>query len=421
MANSLTEVEQIAWERVCERAESMNSFLQTAEMYKPEGGYSEAAGNTIRIPYANQVQTTNGLDLTGNEQDVADITVPISTSKSDIKNSFFSLDVTESRFERRVKDNIDAGIDQLAVDFNTDITNIIRDEGALVGAETGNLSTYSDFAKGDALLREVQAPMMGGQYMYLGPRNALNMANELGSRDTDNKRDHGAYEYGKLPSIAQFHTYKSDVIGELSGSSSSGVTVNGANQDVTPVAYDSNLHPNGYAAGETDDVRSQTLAVSASHGLVAGDAFTIAGVNRVSHLGKQNTGQSATFRVTAVNGNNLTISPAIVSDGAYRNVSAAPANGAAITVVNTAAAEPVVFSASGACTFFVSDINWAALEGSAHVVNGYTTKYGLSIYFLREGSATTGAVRYRLSAWGRPNIVKPEYCGILLPGQGAAV
>jgi hypothetical protein len=257
-----------------------------------------------------------------------------------------------------------------------------------------------------------------GQYLYLGPNNHLNLSSELGMRATDNSRDHKAYEAGMLPPIANFKTYESDVIGQVAGSSSTGVTVNGANQGVTPVAYQSD---GTLAAGEVDNPSQQTLTVSASSGLVAGDAITLAGVNRVAHLSKKDTGNLATFRVLAVNGNDLTISPAIVATGAYQNVTAEPANGAAVTVINTDDAEPAVFTADGAGTFLVSDINWKQIEGSDRVIESYTTKYGLSFYFIRIGNGITGQVNYRLCAWGKYNLVKPEYAGIILPNQNAAI
>src|SRR5690606_13106880 len=94
------------------------------------------------------------------------------------------------------------------------------------------------------------------------------------------------------------------------------------------------------------DNRYQNITVSATANVKAGDSFTIAGVNSVHHITKQDTGQPKTFRVIeVVSGTVLKISPAIISAGGgsdaekqYKNVSATPANGAEITWLNTAAA-----------------------------------------------------------------------------------
>jgi hypothetical protein len=62
------------------------------------------------------------------------------------------------------------------------------------------------------------------------------------------------------------------------------------------------------------DNRFQTVTVSSTTGVVAGDAFTIAGVFAVHHITKQSTGQLKTFRVVSVtNGTTMVITPPIIS------------------------------------------------------------------------------------------------------------
>lgn len=75
--------------------------------------------------------------------------------------------------------------------------------------------------------------------------------------------------------------------------------------------------------------------------LRAGDIFTIAGVYAVNPVTKQTTGRLQQFVVTAsVNSNGsgqatLSISPSIVDSGTLQNVTAGPADNAAITVLGT--------------------------------------------------------------------------------------
>jgi hypothetical protein len=77
--------------------------------------------------------------------------------------------------------------------------------------------------------------------------------------------------------------------------------------------------------------------------LKRGDVFTIAGVFAVNPITKQSTGRLQTFSVQADADSNgsgqatLTVAPAIISSGAFQNVSAAPADNAAITVKTGAA------------------------------------------------------------------------------------
>ena len=139
--------------------------------------------------------------------------------------------------------------------------------------------------------------------------------------------------------LANFDTYKLDYAYSLAAATATNVTVNGANQYYTPQATST------ASTGETSNVdnRYQTLAITATGTLAAGDCFTIAGVNSVHMITKQDTGELKTFRVITGGGTgNVVISPPIISgDGGtdaelqYQNVSATPANGAAITFLNT--------------------------------------------------------------------------------------
>jgi len=320
----------------------------------------------------------------------------------------------------RVSGNMLAAVRKISSDVSTDIANTIIDKGALVGAETTALTTYSHFAKADAMLDEIEAGS-DDRYLYLNPRMGMGLANELGMRATENSRDHAAYGNAQLPQVASFHTYKTNALKEIGADSVTTVVVNGANQDSDPVAYKSDVTP---SAPDNNDIRTQVLTVTNTSGsLTNGDVFTIAGVNRVGIDTKTDTGQLMTFRVISGGGTTTpVISPAIVAAGAYQNVSAAPANSAVITAINTAASSPAVFTTKGAVRLFASDLNVEALAGSAATVLGtYTTSSGLSVAFIRQGTIDTLATKYRFTTWSKANVVDPLKCGLLLPSQGAAI
>lgn len=420
MANSLSKVEQIAWEEACEAFEASNVFANNADVYKPDAGFAESAGQTIRIPYAYQIQSSTGLDVSSDYKDITDITVPISLSASDIKNASFTLSAIEGNVSHRVSGNMLAAVRKISSDVSTDVANTIIDKGALVGAETTALTTYAHFAKADAMLDEIEAGS-DERFLYLNPRMGMGLANELGMRATDNSRDHAAYGNAQLPQVASFQTYKTNALKEIAADSVTTVTVNGADQDSDPVAYKSDVTP---SAPSNNDIRTQVLTVTNTSGsLTNGDVFTIAGVNRVGIDTKTDTGQLMTFRVISGGGTtSVTISPAIVAAGAYQNVSAAPGNGAVITAINTAASSPAVFTTKNAVRLFASDLNVEALAGSAATVLGtYTTSSGLSVAFIRQGTIDTLATKYRFTTWSKANVVDPLKCGLLLPSQGAAI
>jgi len=420
MSNSLTSVEQIAWEHACEAFENNNIMATNADIFKPDSGASALAGQTMRVPYSNQISTSTGLDVTSSIDDVADISVPISLAEGDIKNGTFALSVNESLVARRVTDNVDAAVRKLQSDISKEIADKVVDWGSLVGAETTALTDYDHFAKAGAMLDEVGATGTD-RFMYMAPRTSLGLANQLGMRATDNSRDHMTYATGELPSIGDFRVFKTNALKQIGADAVTTVVVNGADQDVDPKGYNSDTT---LSLPSSDDIRSQVLVVTNTSGsLTNGDAFTIAGVNRINLQSKEDTGELMTFRVISGGGTtSVTIAPAIVASGAYQNVSAKPANAAVISPINTAASTPTVFTTKDAIKLYVSDLNWSALDGSAGVVlSTYTTESGIQVAFIKQGSALTGQVNYRLSTWCKPNVVDPLRCGILLPSQGAAI
>jgi hypothetical protein len=119
--------------------------------------------------------------------------------------------------------------------------------------------------------------------------------------------------------------------------------------DSLGLAYDMDqnvdVHTNGTANVTTNTVNGagQTggaITVAALNGTVTrGSKVSFAGVFAVNPQSRVSTGTLAQFTVTADAANgatSLSISPAIVATGAYQNVTASPANGAAITIFGTA-------------------------------------------------------------------------------------
>lgn len=93
-------------------------------------------------------------------------------------------------------------------------------------------------------------------------------------------------------------------------------------------------------SGATLNTKGWTAAAASR--LKKGDVFTIAGVNSVNPITKQSNGVLQQFVVTAdfssdaAGKGGVAISPSIVVSGALQTVSAAPADGAAITVLGAA-------------------------------------------------------------------------------------
>ena len=115
------------------------------------------------------------------------------------------------------------------------------------------------------------------------------------------------------------------------------------------VAMDQNVtrHANGTAVQGTNTVSGAgqtgaTLTVAALNGnLTVGSVFTLAGVNAVNPQSRADTGSLQQFVVTvaaAGAATTVSISPAITPSGAFQNVTASPASGAAITILGVGSA-----------------------------------------------------------------------------------
>lgn len=143
----------------------------------------------------------------------------------------------------------------------------------------------------------------------------------------------GVIKTGAGLDLAMSQNVPSHTVGPLGGTP----LVNGANQGL----INSGATDNPYAA--TTSLVTDGWTAAAAARLNQGDTFTIAGVFSVNPETKASTGVLQSFLVTAnvssdAGGNaTVVISPAIIAGGAYQNVTARPADNAAMTITSGAA------------------------------------------------------------------------------------
>lgn len=139
-----------------------------------------------------------------------------------------------------------------------------------------------------------------------------------------------ALQKAKIPVIGEVDWYRTQTVPSLTTGTrtTTGTLVNGASQNVAYTAVKSTMTQSLICDGAGN---AKTFK--------AGEVFTIAGVNAINPRTKADLGYAKQFTIVADatsdgSGNvTLTISPAIISDTSspYQNVSAAPANDAALT------------------------------------------------------------------------------------------
>lgn len=176
--------------------------------------------------------------------------------------------------------------------------------------------------------------------------------------------------------------------------------------------------------GEIDCMSYAQYGISAlsASGLQVGDAFTIAGVNSVHQITKDTTGQPQVFRVLAVSGTTVTISPKIlpventdVASRPYANVDAKPAESAAITILNKNAAPANLFWADGSVELMYGKLAFPTGQGPQ--VMTATTEQGATLIMSYAFDHIKGVTTARFTTLYGCSVLVPEYTGIVIAGQ----
>lgn len=164
------------------------------------------------------------------------------------------------------------------------------------------------------------------------------------------------------------------------------------------------------------------LPQPSAEGLQVGDAFTIAGVNSVHQITKDTTGQPQVFRVLAVSGTTVTISPKIlppdnadVASRPYANVDANAASSAAITILNKNAAPANLFWADGSVELMYGKLAFPTGQGPQ--VMTATTEQGATLIMSYAFDHIKGVTTARFTTLYGCSVLVPEYTGIVIAGQ----
>lgn len=297
------------------------------EFDKKINGYTPGETISIRKPTDFTVRTNATLSAQDVTEGKTSITVD---QRRGVDFEFTSQDLTlniKDLSERVIK----PAMVQLANSVDTYLMGLYKDIPNWVGTPGQVVNSYADFAKAPERLDEYAVP--SERSAVLSPADHWGL---LGSQTALYMQDvaKGAYRKGSLGQIGGVDTYMSqNVPTHTVGVATGTPLVNGASQATT------------YAL--TKDTGTQTLVTdgwtnSTTGILKAGDVFTIAGVFAVNPVTKATLPFLKQFTVTAdadsgatTGPATLTIAPAMIASGAFQNVSAGPADNAAITVMGT--------------------------------------------------------------------------------------
>ncbi|UOF82809.1 P22 coat protein [Caudoviricetes sp.] len=421
MPNAFSKEERVAFEDILEGFQDSLVLSRNVSVYNTDSTEMERANDTIWRPQPYIAQSFSGTDMTSNFKDFTQLAVPATLGFS--KSVPWTLTAKELRDALQEGRLGDAAKQKLASDINVALMNVASQQGTLVVKRTAAASGFDDVAQADAIMNE-QGVQSFDRYLALSTRDYNGMASNLAGRQTLNGKPLTAYDKAYVGMVAGFETYKLDYANRLTAAAGVTVTVNGANQYYTPKATST------AGTGETQNVdnRYQNLTIAVTSGTVkVGDCFTIAGVNAVHHITKEDTGQLKTFRVTAiVSGSGgsgvVQISPPIISGGGstdaeleYKNVTATPANGAAITWLNTVAANVNPFWQKDALEILPG--RYAVPTDAGTAVMRASTDQGIEIVMQKFYDINTMKTKYRLDTLFGVVNKQPEMSGIILFSQ----
>jgi hypothetical protein len=316
---------------------------KSARKFNPLDAEEQArSGDRFWVPMPQIGASFDGFDQTSNFGDLTELSVPVSIGYHKVVPQKFSA--KDLRVESSLRNRGKAARQKLARTSTTRCSTPLPFRAACSSSAPAR----------DRLRRRVAGRCGAdrGRRSQRRPRHVPRAARcerdgrQPGIPLLPHRRNLNAYEKAMVNvDIAGFEVFKNDQSIRLAAATGGATTVNGANQYLEP----SRLLT--AATGEVSNVDNRysnlTITAATYANIKVGDAFTIAGVNSVNMITKQDTGQLQTFRVIGKpSAGVIQIAPAIISNGGstragqeYQNVTPLPANGAALTWLNTTAAE----------------------------------------------------------------------------------
>ena len=412
MANAFTTEDRTAFKDIMVGFEDALTLSRNVNVYNTDGQAMERQSDIINrpVPYIlNSQNRTLGSAVTS--QDATELKVPCVIDQQ--KNVTWNLDAKEMRDQIRDGRLGKSAYHRLASDINSKVRDVASLEGTLVVKETSAAATYDQIALAESLMLEqgIDSP---DRCYALTARDYNGIAGNLGARqDLGASKALNAYERSKVGMVAGFDTLRIDGGKQITAAGGSSITI-----DTTGALVQ-------YAPAANTDNRSQQLTVSSTTSVVAGDCFTIAGIEAVHHITKDSTGELKTFRVISVDsGTTMTVSPAIVganstpsdAESQYKNVEVASTSGtAAIVFLNTATAGANPFWCKEAIELLPGRYSIPSDQG-VDVLRG-TTDNGIEIVMGKSFSNSTFLTTYTLDVFYGVEALNREMMGIGLFNQ----
>ena len=367
MANALLTPSVITKEALAILHQKLNFVGNINTQYDDQYAKSGAKiGNDLKIRLPNEFTVRTGATLSSQDVDESSTTLTVDTQKG-VDFTFSSEELTmhidefKDRYLEPAMSVLAANIESDALSMYKDVYNFFSGVGAA--------NSFGNITQAQKLLTDSLAPYGDRSYLH-NPQSVVDMLADTKGLFQDSSSISKQYKDGQLGKIAGFEHYENTLMPVHTtgtAAATTGYLVNGASQSGSSLTVD---------GGTTTFLK--------------GDVVTIAGVNRVHPETKANTGVLQQFVVTADSGSSATtlaVSPAITATGGRQNVSAVPADNAAISKIGGGASadwqETLAFS-KNAFAFATADlilpngVDFAAREVSDGISMRIVRDYAIS-------------------------------------------
>jgi hypothetical protein len=423
MANAFSKEEIVAFENILEGFNDALILSKNINVYNTNGVTMERARDTIWRPQpyiAQSFTRTVGSSISSNVSTMTQLSVPSTLGFSQC--SAWQMDALELRDALQEGRLGDSAKQKLASDINLSVMDLAAAQGTLVVDVATAAGDYDDIALCDSIMNE-QGVMAEDRYLALSSRDYNGMAGNLAvaTRSFTGNKSANAYERSYVGPVAGFETYKLDYANRCAANAATvTIATNGAQVRYVPQATTTST------GGVLNvDNRYQTVTVSSTTGVVAGDAFTIDGIEAVHHITKRSTGELKTFRViSVVNGTSMVISPPIIGANSsptdaelqYQNVDVAATSAtASINFLNVAASNINPFWRKDSIELLPG--RYAVPDGAGVDVMRASTDQGIELVMTKKFDPLTFQTLYTLDTLYGVVMTNPEMAGILLFNQ----
>jgi len=414
MTTQAGKIAEVMFESVLDTYEDQTMLVDKTQVFTPESGTMQNAGNVIWRPVEQHAPIIEGFDLTGQEQGIIEETYPAFLGTP--KNDFVSQRVDDLRDMTFWKRRGQVAGRQQATELNKSIAQLVNTSGSMY-YESNAASGFDFISEGQALMNERQGLKTDRCYI-LNDRSTQKFGTDLAGRQTLQGRPADTWTTGQIGSnIAEFDVYTGSFLPQVAASSGS---------TTTTATFSGKPEGGGVSASfivTNVDYRTADIAVTASAGFAVGDKVTFSNVNAVGLADKTDTGILMTFTVVGIpNGTSVTIFPKPIAlddaglnitEKAYANVNTQIVSGATMGAVNTTGGRSNLFYDNDAIEVLGGDVPMQLMgEFDGMKVISETMSNGLNMYMVYDSRLDDLRLRYRLFTWYGLTAKDPSRMGV---------